>query len=431
MISVKSVAMSAVGRRASRRRYAGLPGWALILAVLLGVLAPAAQAAPFVTVWMEARINGSGNAYTTSPLAVATGQKVDYRIYARIAPVGTSNSAAFVDVGEDGQPITGVTINHLAESGSFYCPDAGSDALGWPAANGILGMKFNLYQNSTDPVQASFTTTGAAWGTVSVNPDRTWDGTSDATWGMGPGANKGLAQTRAGGPSTIKNLNGIRPSLPVGFYAGVDDSGTPIPMMIISGTTSAMSGTTGKVDVTKNDSFFRLSANTPSDAIVSTLMRVNGQMTGPHTATVDIISEFTLWTNDPVTVYDGVTLYTPWAEAAINNVPPGPFDVTVPGTVLTLNGTVSFSSHTTAAYNWTIDSGTPIQTPTPALTLTNTELMALLGQGQNHTITLGVTTGDGQSAWSGADIVLTPEPATMGLLALGGLALVARRRKKD
>jgi len=429
MTSVKSVAMSAVGRRASRRRCAGLPGWALILAVLLGVLAPAAQAAPFVTVWMEARINGSGNAYTTAPLAVAPGQKIDYQIWAQVAPVGTSNSMATAP--------GNVTITNLAESGSFDYP-GGSDPLGWLAANGINGMKFNLYQNSADPIQATFQTAGAAWGSVTLNPSRCADaGPFDNytwTWGLGIGANKGQSSARAGGPSTIKNLNGIRPILSVGVYGGVDNIGTPIPMMIISGTTAAMSGTTGKVDVTKNDSFFRISANTPSDALVSTTMRVNGQMTGPHTATVDPISEYTSWTSDPVTVYNGITLYTPWAEAHISNAPSAPIDL-LTGAGLTLDATVGFSSHTTLSglYHWEVHTaGLNIDTPTPELALTNAQLNSLYhgnGLPEDHTATVSYTTADGALASDTVHFTLTPEPATLGLLAVGLSALIARRRR--
>jgi hypothetical protein len=407
--------------RASCKQYAWLLGGVLTLAVVLGILAPAAQASPFVTVWMEARINLSGNAYSTAPLAVVAGQKIDYRIMAALLPAGATNSMAAAG---------GLTVNNLAESGSFVYPPAPDPPMGWLIANGINGMKFNLYQISTDPVQASFTLTGAVWGPVSVNPDLTYDGSGDTTWGAGPGFSKGLAQARPGGVTTIKNLNGVRPILPVGFYAGVDSAGHPIPMMVISGTTSPMSGTTGGVTVSKNDSLIRVSAITPVDASVSTTMRVNGRLdVDGVTPLYDSVSEYTVWASDPVTVYNGVTLYTPWAEATIN-VPAGGFTADITKTdPLHLVADAGGSSHTTVNYHWVIASGEPLvyDTTNPMLDVSIDDLKTL-GEGI-HTITLSVMTGDGKSAiGTPQTLTLTPEPATMALLSLGGLVAFLRRR---
>jgi len=398
--------------RATRKQYAGLLGGALILAIVLGILAPAAQAAPFATVWMEARINLSANPYTTGPLAVATGQKIDYKIYVQIANPTVSNTGA------------GVTLSSLTESGSMFYPST------WPLepdpapsgaldANGINGMKFNLYQNSADLVQASFTTTGAVWGSQTVDVARTWDGEATATWGVGAGANKGSSAARPGGPTTIKNLIGVRPILPSGFYAGVAADGSTIPMMVISGTTSAMSGTTGSVTQSKLDSFIRLSQITPSDVSVATTMRVNGQ------SPAGVISEYTSWISDPVTVYAGITLYTPWREAVL---PIGGYEDDLTGSLL-LTANEGGSHNTTVTYDWQIASGTPVHriTHSPTLMLTQEELEGL-GVG-GHTITLTVTTGDmGGQSQTTAPLTLTPEPATMALLSLGGLVAFLRRR---
>lgn len=414
--------------RASWKQYAWLLGGVLTLAVVLGILAPAAQASPFVTVWMEARINLSGNAYSTAPLAVVAGQKIDYRIMAALVPVGATNSMAAAG---------GLTVNNLAQSGSFQIPALPDPPIGYLIANGISGMKFNMYQLGTDSVQASFltgtgTTTGNwVWGAVTLDPDYTFDGSSDPiSWGTGPGFSKGTLSARPGVVTTIKNLIGARPILPVGVYGGVDAANVPVPMMLFSGTTAAMSGTTGGVTVSKNDSLIRISAITPTDASVSTTMRVNGRLdTDGVTPLYDSVSEYTVWASDPVTVYNGVTLYTPWAEATLN-VPTGGFTADITKTdPLHLVAEAGGSSHTTVAYHWEINS-TPLvyDTTNPMLDVSIDDLKTL-GEGI-HTITLSVMTGDGKSATGAPQtLTLTPEPATMVLVAVGGLVAVLRRRR--
>ncbi|MCX5653887.1 MAG: PEP-CTERM sorting domain-containing protein [Planctomycetota bacterium] len=403
MISVRGVARSAVRRRASRRRYAGLLGWALVLAVVLGILAPAAQAAPFLTTYMEARV--AGGSWGTV-VAVVPGQTVEYRIMGMISPVGTAN--VNVGSGYAGQ------ILSLHKEGWFTLVPAAGDI----TVSGVQGMKFNAYQTATDPLQVDFATATLASGTFSDG--KAW------SFGAGTGASGGGPVARTGG--TGNNLIGIRPITRPGYYIGVPSLDSPAPFLIASGSMGTSSG-----PVTHTDSKVLMDGVAPNpnpDAVTTTMRVWTGTSATDNTPKNKPVNEWSTWTSDPATVYNGITLYTPWAEAAINNVPPGPIDVTL-GTELALNGTVSFSSHTTATYNWIIDGGLPIPTLTPDLALTNADLMALLGSLPQRTInlTLNMTTGDGQSASSGADIVLTPEPATLGLLALGLSALIARRRR--
>jgi hypothetical protein len=372
----------------------------------MGILAPAAQASPFVGVYMEARVAGgtwvSGSYNTTTRtwtmpvLAVAPGATIEYNIYALwTGTVGTVNTKGTVATTDD------FTITSLNPSGS-----SGN-------ANGINQVKFNVYQTAVDPIQVSFETAS----TLSAA-----DG-----WTLGTGASGGAVINTGTGLSGDRgngyaNLLGVKPSQGVGTYVGLP-GGTPTAILLTSGS-ATVGGTAGS----KTDSTILMSPKFPKDQTIVSGERIN--------APYIVVSETTTgsWPNDPIVVFNGVTLYQPWAEAEIT-IPTGGYeaDLTIPGTTLTINANVGGSAHTTTTYHWTINSGGPlnIDTLVPSLTLTNEQLNQLALGGPLHTILLSVDTGDGQHALLGAPVPLTlvPEPATMVLLSVGGLIVAIRRRR--
>ncbi|MCX5653979.1 MAG: PEP-CTERM sorting domain-containing protein [Planctomycetota bacterium] len=386
----------------TRKQYVGLLGGALVLAVVLGILAPAAQAAPFLTTYMEARV--AGGSWGTV-VAVVPGQAVEYRIMGLISPVGTAN----VKVGAG---LAG-TIGSLHKEGWFVVSPPSGDT----TVSGVNGMKFNAYQTAANDIQVDFATAATmAGGTFSDG--KAW------SFGAGTGAGGGAPMPRAGGIGNDLGL--IRPLLVTGMYVGVPSLNNPAPFQIASGSM----GTAGAA--TKTDSKVLMQGYTDpatGSTTINTTMRVWNAATPSANKAV---SEQVGWAaTDPATVYNGITLYTPWAEASIISViPPSPLDVSL-GTGLAVGGAVGFSNHTTATYNWTIDGGLPIPTLTPDLALSNAELVALLGGLPMRTVNvaLHMMTGDGAAASASTDVTLTPEPATMALLGLGLVTLLRRRMR--
>jgi len=392
--------------RAYKGVFARLLGGTLVLALVLGILAPTAQASPFVGVYMEARVSGgdwvagtynAGTGTWTKPvLAVAPGQTIEYNIYALwTGTVGTVNTKGTVATTDD------ITITSLNPSGT------GGNA------SGINQVKFNVYQTAVDPIQVSFATTS----TLSAADG--WTGGTGPSGGIVTNTGTGLSGDRGNG---YANLLGVKPIQGVGTYVGLP-GGTPAAILLTSGS-ATVGGTAGS----KTDSTILMSGKFPKDQIAVSAERINT----PYLS----VSETTTgsWSDDPVVVYNGVTLYQPWAEATIT-IPVGGYeaDLTVPGTTLTINANAGGSAHTTVTYHWTINSGAPlnIDTQVPSLTLSNDQLNQLIQGGPDHTILLSVDTGDGQHAFLGAPVPLTllPEPATMVLLSVGGLIVAIRRRR--
>lgn len=355
-------------------------GLALVAAVLAGTLAPTASAAPFLYTWLEARVGSSGP-YTTGPLAVLSGQVIEYRIWTEIAaPVGQYNSA------------TNKNLTSLA-----------------PITNGISGLKFNLYETATDPIQVNFaapTTLNAAAG-----------------WTAGAaGVSGGTVQARAGSPGQ-SDLVIIRPLQAVGVFAGVPGS-SPVAVLVATGTAVA----TG--DSLTTDSFLKMSGKYPNSQTTRTTMKINStvSVTEGNTAAYD---------TDPITIYGpvgspkeyaGLILYTPWADAMQQGVDPvtGYVVDLMKNEDLHLMAAVGGSGHTNLEYKWTIMSpeiivyGRDVIVPSA--------LLATL-PGEHHIVRLDVS-GDGQSDSMEVPLALVPEPATMALLALGGLAVASVRRRR-
>lgn len=109
-------------------------------------------------------------------------------------------------------------------------------------------------------------------------------------------------------------------------------------------------------------------------------------------------------------------------------------------------GTVTISGLAAGAYDvytyaWAPDSGTFITSVTvggaaltsggawpgvPTSGITHTQHVANVGAGQN--LVINVATSSGFGSLNGVQIAPVPEPATLSLLALGGIAVLRRRR---
>jgi len=163
------------------------------------------QAAPFVTMTLQGRITGSGNAFsTTVAVTSAGGQSIDYQVVVDMAPTGTSNVQ-----GATSRTITALTV--------------GTD--------GLTSHKIDIFELATEAVQVNFT----APADLNADPSPV---AGDA-WGVGTGANGGTSTVRPGG--TGNDLIAIRPVHNTGVFTAVD------PEVMASGTflTAAGNGDSG------------------------------------------------------------------------------------------------------------------------------------------------------------------------------------------
>ncbi|MCX5674453.1 MAG: PEP-CTERM sorting domain-containing protein [Planctomycetota bacterium] len=361
-------------------------GLALVAAVVAGVLAPAALAAPMLYCWLEASTT-QGSGYTTGPLAVEDGQTVYYNI--RVQMANPSGGAIY-------NAPTNKTMSTLTES-----------------IDGISSMKFNLYELAADPIQADFATASTL--------------NAAAGWAGGTGPSGGVPTVGSGiyARGTYKNLIGIRPIQAAGTFVGVTGS-TPTALLISTGS-AVVHGSS-----LTTDSFLKMNAKVPSNSVTNAIIRVNN----PYVTASELTAQAG-YDADPLTVfgpvgstasYAGLVLYTPWADAVIPGVDPvtGYVVDLMKNEDLHLMAAVGGSSHTNVEYKWTIMSpeiivyGRDVIVPSA--------LLATL-PGEHHMVRLDVS-GDGKSDSMEVPLALVPEPATMALLALGGLAVASVRRRR-
>jgi hypothetical protein len=125
-------------------------------AVGVGCLAAtSAKAAPFLTVDLLGRVQGSGNAFS-STVFVSSGQLVDYNVQVRLGVEGATNASA-------GASLTQTITNWVPSNGSTS------------PTGGLQSLLFSLQQSPTPgTIQCNFsstangtTTGGSAWGGVS------------------------------------------------------------------------------------------------------------------------------------------------------------------------------------------------------------------------------------------------------------------------
>ena len=117
---------------------------------------------------------------------------------------------------------------------------------------------------------------------------------------------------------------------------------------------------------------------------------------------------------------------TPWVEAEAG----GPYIIDVGQTML-LNGSLSIASDNITSYLWDLDGDGEYDDASGSNPPIGYDYLANslgLTQGE-HTVFLQVMTSQGLSAVDNATLLLAPEPATLSLLALGGLAMLRRRRR--
>jgi hypothetical protein len=371
--------------RASKGVFARLLGGTLILAIVLGVLAPAAQASPYAYVSVLGGLDGVNysNVVAVSPTTTTIYYKLQVQF---VNPPATNSSAT--------------TTATKTFSSLYYGKD------------GIGAVWFDLYQQATSNIQASLSTA-----TLDV-----------VKWGS-PTSTGGTTTTAYRTGADVMNIN---PVAGLGQWWGVDSSNQPIPVIIGTGTANVL--TLGS-DL-KADSLIKAGYNAPGTGVNNgvTAMVMSAKILGTASLASKNFQPSSVWT-DPGVGFNDLVLYQPWAEAVIKDVPAGGFTVDLgedPLATLTLNANAGGSSHTATTYHWTINSGAPlnIDTLVPTLTLTNNQLNDLMNDGPNHLITLAVGTADGKSA-TGSQIQLTllPEPATMVLVAVGGLVVAIRRRR--
>jgi len=352
---------------------------ALILVVLL---AASAQAAPFVTVTLKARVQGSGNPYTTGPIAVRSGNVLEYELWVEMAPIGTVNTMITV---------AGTSTITTVRTITSYSAEP---------ANGVNSLKFNLYQTATEQIQADFSTAVALV----------------TEWALGTGPSGGTVTAR--GATGKSDLLGIRPIRATGNFAGIHDSESKFA----SGQTEPIT-TLG----TGADSLIGVSYSLPSEVNVTNVavVKYNGSTTWNITKTAQA---------DPGMTLNGLTIYKPFATAdarknSADNKYTGEWEQPV-----TLDGDGAWrSDHTTATFEWDLDNDALYDDAmTAAPTLTWVQLQGLYGPDPtgDHPISVKVHTGDGETAYDGGVLNIVPEPATMALMGLGLAGMVAWRRRK-
>jgi hypothetical protein len=337
---------------------------ALVAGAIALICAPQAFAAPFVNVWVDARV-GAGP-FTTGPLAVEDGQIIEYRMWAQMSPVGTHNNNA-----------TPKDIIALADG-----------------IDGINSMKYNLFGTAADPIQVDFATAA----------------TLASGWSGGTGPSGGVVTVLTG--STANYLKAIRPIQAVGTYVGVSGN-APVEVLVATGSAVAHGSSL------TTDSHIGMSGKVPVDQTINAGIRINTPAASVNT--------LTSWA-DPGVGYSGLILYTPWADAVIPGVDPvtGYVVDLMKNEDLHLMAAVGGSSHTNVEYKWTIMSpeiivyGRDVIVPSA--------LLATL-PGEHHIVRLDVS-GDGKTDSMEVPLALVPEPATMALLALGGLAVASVRRRR-
>jgi hypothetical protein len=230
------------------RKTSVLAGAALVAAAW----ATPSHAAPFVTLTLQGRVTGSGDAFsTTVAVNPAGGQTIDYQLVADMAAVGTSNVQ-----GATSRTITSLTV--------------GTD--------GLNSHKIDIFELATQEIQANFTAAGALNGDPSP--------VAGDSWSAAAGTGGGTPTVRPGN-GAANDLIAVRPGHSSGLQTAVD------PEVVMSGTFTVGAGTTASLVQ------MRFSTTSPSGS-----MKING------TATV-LINTGTETGADPLTGYVPLTLVAP------------------------------------------------------------------------------------------------------------------------
>jgi PEP-CTERM motif len=168
-------------------RKAVLAGAALIAAAW----ATPSNAAPFVQVTLQGRIQGSGDPFSTTVAVASVGQTIEYQIVAQMAPVGTVNGTT--------------TITSLV-----------------PGTDGLNSHKWDVFELASDTTQTNF----AAAATLNTDPNG--DSSTADSWAAVTGASGGTPTARSGGVGN--DLLAIRPGHASGVKTAIS------PEVVASGT---------------------------------------------------------------------------------------------------------------------------------------------------------------------------------------------------
>lgn len=321
-------------------------------------------------------------------LGVQENDIVEFVVLAKMADLGTTNTDLY------GQA---TTITSLVPSTDPNHP------------NGIHSLKFNLYQVVDAPIQ----TTMEEWG-LNVDPSGPWTGTGTAVGTL-------LARGATGKDDLV---NVVAMGLPGGFV-GVPNL---LPVYVGVGWADVNPGSIAGHNVrAKIEGSYELpvpigDGTNPHEIAVA--VAVNGD-----TQLVGVVGQ-----QDPMLKFEGLTLY----DKFLNNVR-AKLGADAGGGVYTadytkggyqLSGSASYNDLAKdVSYSWDLDGDGQYDDAFGA----DPDIPAavLLGMGEaEHTISLKVE-ADGLVGTDSATLNITPEPATLALLAMGliGFALRGRRSR--
>jgi hypothetical protein len=363
--------------------------WSLVLvALMVGMPVASAFGAPLIYVTIKGSTTVGGPYSSVVEIAPGT-TNLYYQVWIDLADVGTVNAAA--------------TINKLywSEFGDEDDPTMHSD--------GINSVKFNLYQAATDGVQADL---------AKYSPSASSGLTVVSDWYLGTGRSKGVISSR--GSTGCYDLLGVRPIRVTGDMDSIVTApDTHQAVMIASGTAIVRSKVQDFVDSILRGSYM---LPTPVEGPQNPFAggRINGtsdELPGvPVYATMPKLGQEE---TDPVVAINSLVMYMPGVRAEMQG---DSFTVST-GEDLDL---AALAGGHNATYDWLIASTGTKEYSGQTVKVPWADLLSL-GYGL-HEITLTVHSGD-LTAEDHATLNILPEPATMALLALGGLAVAARRRR--
>jgi hypothetical protein len=360
--------------------------WSLVLvALMVGMPVASAFGAPLIYLTIKGSMSEEGP--FTSEVAV-TGHTLYYQVWADIADVGTSNAH-------------GYTITQL------YRGTGTTEAQRQLRSDGMNSLKFNLYQAATDGIQADLAVDYGSGPESGLGLETGWD--------AGTGVSYGNVVARGG--TGKYDLYGVRPIRASGNMIGVTALNTHAPVLVASGSGSVTSVQQFVDSILRGSYMLPVGVEGPQNPFAGG--RINGVsntvLGTPFFATMPKVGEED---PDPVLAISNLVMYIPGVRADMQ------------GEVFTVNDgedldLAALAGGHNATYDWLIAS-TPKTYSGQTVKVPWADLLSL-GYGL-HEITLTVHSGD-LTAEDHATLNILPEPATMALLALGGLVVAARRRR--